>query len=87
MCIGLKFLSCLVMLFMILRIFVEHFCDMVIIFAPKENIYMAWFEFCSSKSKGQLGFRDSKKWNVANHGKYVWDIATKRDMFGSDGFM
>ena len=40
---------------------------------------IAWDHLCSCKHQGGLGIRNMMLWNVANMGKYVWDVATKQD--------
>uniref|UniRef100_A0A803QNY4 Reverse transcriptase zinc-binding domain-containing protein n=1 Tax=Cannabis sativa TaxID=3483 RepID=A0A803QNY4_CANSA len=40
---------------------------------------VAWDNICQTKSAGGLGFRNIKEWNVAAMGRYVWDIASKKD--------
>ncbi|XP_074283428.1 uncharacterized protein LOC141607978 [Silene latifolia] len=43
--------------------------------APNVN----WDIYCSSKEEGGLGIKDSKSWNIAFLGKYVWWLAQKKD--------
>lgn len=40
---------------------------------------IAWEKLCANKHHGGLGIRDVTLWNIANMGKYVWDVATKHD--------
>ncbi|XP_062075600.1 uncharacterized protein LOC133779685 [Humulus lupulus] len=40
---------------------------------------IAWDHLCLSKIAGGLGFRRILEWNEAAIGKYVWDIAKKKD--------
>ncbi|XP_062118209.1 uncharacterized protein LOC133831814 [Humulus lupulus] len=40
---------------------------------------IAWDHLCLSKTAGGLGFRRILDWNEAAIGKYVWDIAKKKD--------
>lgn len=40
---------------------------------------IAWDDVCRPKNEGGLGFKDSKAWNLAMLGKYVWSLATKED--------
>ena len=38
-----------------------------------------WKKVCSPKKNGGLGVRRVCEWNIAAVGKYVWDIAQKKD--------
>uniref|UniRef100_A0A803Q3C3 Reverse transcriptase domain-containing protein n=1 Tax=Cannabis sativa TaxID=3483 RepID=A0A803Q3C3_CANSA len=40
---------------------------------------VAWDYVCRPKAAGGLGFRNVQKWNMAALGRYVWDIASKKD--------
>ena len=40
---------------------------------------IAWDFICKSKKEGGLGFKESKAWNLAMIGNYVWNVATKAD--------
>ena len=40
---------------------------------------VAWHDICASKKVGGLGIRSIGVWNTVAIGKYVWDIAKKKD--------
>uniref|UniRef100_A0A803Q619 Reverse transcriptase domain-containing protein n=1 Tax=Cannabis sativa TaxID=3483 RepID=A0A803Q619_CANSA len=40
---------------------------------------VAWEFICRPKSAGGLGFQNIQQWNIAALGRYVWDIASKKD--------
>ncbi|KAM6563917.1 hypothetical protein CsatB_023915 [Cannabis sativa] len=40
---------------------------------------IAWDAICNTKNSGGLGFRNIQQWNIAALGRYVWDIASKKD--------
>ncbi|XP_062100790.1 uncharacterized protein LOC133806714 [Humulus lupulus] len=40
---------------------------------------IAWDAVCRPKKVGGLGLRNIERWNLAAVGKYVWDVAAKKD--------
>lgn len=42
-------------------------------------VMVAWRKVCQPKSIRGLGFRDVFAWNLASMGRYVWEIAAKKD--------
>ncbi|XP_062099719.1 uncharacterized protein LOC133805553 [Humulus lupulus] len=40
---------------------------------------IAWDLVCNSKNSGGLGFKNSRDWNIAALGKYIWAVAEKKD--------
>uniref|UniRef100_A0A803Q2L3 Reverse transcriptase domain-containing protein n=1 Tax=Cannabis sativa TaxID=3483 RepID=A0A803Q2L3_CANSA len=40
---------------------------------------VAWDYVCGLRSARGLGFRNIHQWNIATLGRYVWDIASKKD--------
>ena len=40
---------------------------------------VAWKDVCRPRALGGLGIRNIQEWNEAAIGKYVWNIAAKKD--------
>nr|GEV39471.1 hypothetical protein [Tanacetum cinerariifolium] len=45
----------------------------------------AWKDICKPKDQGGLGLMNLQIWNQALLAKYIWNIATKKTLYGSNG--
>ncbi|XP_070057528.1 uncharacterized protein [Nicotiana tomentosiformis] len=48
---------------------------------------VAWEKVCFPKKYGGLNIKSSREWNIAPVGKLLWQLASKQDILGSNGYM
>lgn len=53
----------------------------------KRTPLVSWQIVCSQKSKGGLGLRECRVWNLALLGRQVWEIEERKTPYGSNGLV